>query len=131
MVVGHTYDMGPNCFNVGVHHPPFPIFDNKECNRFLEMEKEVEIGIKIVASIYLTVIGNELPTAFEVARINDVSEEGIGTVITYVEGEGPYSSKLSSFRYIVEESKEIIDKAIERAKGYRDAAIEKINSLLE
>lgn len=95
------------------------------------MEKEVEIGIKIVASIYLTVIGNELPTAFEVARINDVSEEGIGTVITYVEGEGPYSSKLSSFRYIVEESKEIIDKAIERAKGYRDAAIEKINSLLE
>jgi len=91
------------------------------------MEKDIEIGIKIVANIYLTVVGNDLPTAFEVAKINGVSEENFGTVVTYI----GYDSDPSSLRYIVEESKEEIDKAIERVKFYRDAAIEKINSLLE
>lgn len=92
---------------------------------------DVEIGIDISAKLYLHVTGNELPTAFQVKGIADVKEGELGTIITYSELIPPMESGLSMYEYIVDESVEDIQRALDDAKMYRDAAIEKINSMLE
>ena len=93
--------------------------------------ENIEIGIDIVAKLYLHVTGNDLPTPFEVKKITAVEEKDLGTVITYVEPPNRFSSSVSSMEYIVDESVEDINKAIEDSKRYRDAAIDTINSMLE
>lgn len=93
---------------------------------------DIEIGITIVAKIYLHVLDNDMPTAFEVKRITEVNEEDTGTVITYVEQPiNPLSSgPLNTVNYIVSESKEDIEKAIKDAEYYRDEGLKHISSLL-
>lgn len=93
---------------------------------------DIEIGITIVAKIYLHVLDNDMPTAFEVKRITEVNEEDTGTVITYAEQPiNPLSSgPLNTVNYIVSESKEDIEKAIKDAEYYRDEGLKHISSLL-
>ena len=92
---------------------------------------DIEIGLDISAKLYLHITGNELPTAFQVKQIADVKEGELGTIVTYAELVLPFSSGMSTYDYVVEESVEDIQRALDDAKMYRDAAIEKINSMLE
>lgn len=82
--------------------------------------QDIEIGIDIVAKLYLHVASNDLPSPFEVKKITDVKEGELGTIVTY-----------SGHDFIVTESVEDIKKSIEDAQAYRDAAINAINLMLK
>lgn len=95
------------------------------------MEGNVEIGIDIVAKLYLHVMGSEKPTAFQAKWIGDVKEGELGTTISYIEPRQYLFSGAEVVEYVVEESVDDVRHALDDAKMYRDAAIEKINSMLK
>lgn len=90
------------------------------------LTNDIEIGIDIVAKLYLHTDGNDLPTPFDAKRITNIREIDFGTVIAYKE---PKSERV--FEYIVDESEEKIRSAMLDAETYRDIAISAINSALE
>ena len=92
---------------------------------------DIEIGIDINAKLYLHITGCEVPTAFEVKWIGDVKDGDLGTIVSYIEPRQHLFSNGEVVEYVVEESVEDIQQALDDAKMYRDAAIEKINSMLE
>lgn len=92
---------------------------------------DIEIGIDINAKLYLHIAGGEQPTAFQARWIVDVKEGELGTVVSYVEPRQMLFSNGEVVEYVVDEPVEEVQKALDDAKMYRDAAIEKINSMLE
>ena len=98
---------------------------------------KIDIGIKIIANIYLKVIGvgfngADVPDVpFDVSKIKRLIEADNGTIVWYAETSGKFETFVDIHEYTVEEKKEDIEKAIEEATKYRTAALEKINSLLK
>ena len=98
------------------------------------MENEIEIGVKVLTRIYLHVDGNELGTAFEVAKIVRVDPFQEGTIITYDEWVKPFddpeknAGRLGLARYYVSEIAEKIREAMETSLRYKQVAMDAINS---
>lgn len=92
---------------------------------------DVEIGISVIAKIYLHVAGNDLATPFEVKYIVGYEDTENGTVIKYAEPSGWSSAAPEPYPYIVEENASSIEKAIQDSEYYRDEALKRINELLE
>lgn len=94
----------------------------------------IEIGMTVVGKLYLHCVGLDKPTAFDIRYIEGVEDGDAGTVVKYLDkvyGSNDYENKRVSMPFLVEESREEIEEAIKEAESYRDAALEKINSMLE
>ena len=96
------------------------------------IKEDIEIGIKITPTIYLT-LPDEIGVApFNVDTIVDVKEDGDnGSIVTVVEPEGGLSSRILSTDYNVLNSCDKIREAIDDAKMYKHAGLEKIKELLD
>jgi hypothetical protein len=94
--------------------------------------EDIEIGIKITPSIYLT-IHEELGTApFDVDTIVSVKEDGEnGSIVTVVEPESRFSSISAPFDYHVLNSCDKIKEAMNDARMYKLAGLERIKELLD
>lgn len=95
---------------------------------------EIEIGMTVVGKLYLHCAGVDIPTAFDISKIERVLETELGGAIVMYEDRDRRSvteeNRSYVNPYIVEEKKEDIEKAIEEAMTYRDAALTAINSML-
>lgn len=96
------------------------------------IKEDIEIGIKITPSIYLTLPDEIGAAPFNVDTIVDVKEDGDnGSIVTVVEPEGGLSSRILSTDYNVLNSCDKIREAIDDAKMYKHAGLEKIKELLD
>lgn len=95
------------------------------------IKEDIEIGIKITPSIYLT-IHEDLGTApFDVDTIVGVKEdEENGSIVTVVEPESRFSSHMVPYDYHVLNSCDKIREAIDDARMYKLAGLERIKELL-
>lgn len=90
---------------------------------------KIEIGIKIVPNIYLTV-DKELPTVpFCVDNIVAVYREGGKTIVRYLESENPFSSQMDSIPFEVLNSVEDVNNAIDEARFYKTFGLNAINEI--
>ena len=87
---------------------------------------DIEIGMSVIAKLYLHIIGNDLPTPFEAHKIKKIEDSELGTLLQYEEYAG---ANISPF--IVTESMEEINEALEESAKYRDAGLNAIQSMLE
>ncbi len=96
------------------------------------IKEDIEIGIKITPSIYLT-IHEELGTApFDVDTIVGIKEDGEnGSIVTVVEPESRFSSHMMPNDYHVLNSCDKIREAIDDARMYKLAGLERIKELLD
>lgn len=96
------------------------------------IKEDIEIGIKITPTIYLT-LPDEIGVApFNVDTIVDVKEDGEnGSIVTVAEPEGGFSSRILPIDYHVLNSCNKIREAIDDAKMYKLAGLERINELLD
>lgn len=96
------------------------------------IKEDIEIGIKITPSIYLT-IHEDLGTApFDVDTIVGVKEDGEnGSIVTVAEPESRFSSRMMPFDYHVLNSCDKIKEAIDDARMYKLAGLERIKELLD
>ena len=96
------------------------------------IKEDIEIGIKITPTIYLT-LPDEIGVAqFNVDTIVDVKEDGEnGSIVTVTEPEGGFSSRILPTDYHVLNSCNKIREAIDDAKMYKLAGLERINELLD
>lgn len=94
--------------------------------------EDIEIGIKITPSIYLT-IHEDLGTApFDVDTIVGVKEDGEnGSIVTVAEPENRFSSRIIPTDYHVLNSCDKIKEAIDDARMYKHAGLERIKELLD
>lgn len=94
--------------------------------------EDIEIGIKITPSLYLT-INEDLDTApFNADTIVNVKEDGEnGSIVTVVEPESMLSSRMISTDYHVLNSCDKIREAIDDARMYKHAGLERIKELLD
>ena len=87
------------------------------------IKEDIEIGIKITPSIYLII---------NVDTILDVKEDGEnGSIVTVAEPEGGFSSRILPTEYHVLNSYDKIREAIDDAKMYKLAGLERIKELLD
>jgi hypothetical protein len=95
------------------------------------IKEDIEIGIKIIPSIYLT-IHEDLGTApFDVDTIVGVKEDGEnGSIVTVAEPESRFSSRIMPTDYHVLNSCDKIREAIDDARMYKHAGLERIKELL-
>jgi hypothetical protein len=92
---------------------------------------KIEIGIKIVPNIYLTV-DEELPTVpFCVDNIVAVYCEGGKTIVRYLETENPLSSQMDSIPFEVLNSVEDVNNAIDEARFYKTFGLNAISEIAE
>ena len=96
------------------------------------IQEDIEIGIKMTPSIYLT-IHEDLGTApFDVDTIVGVKEDGEnGSIVTVVEPESRFSSISAPFDYHVLNSCDKIKEAMNDARRYKLAGLERIKELLD
>ena len=96
------------------------------------IKEDIEIGIKITPSIYLT-IHKDLGTApFDVDTIVSVKEDGEnGSIVTVAEPENRFSSRMIPTDYHVLNSCDKIKEAIDDARMYKLAGLESIKELLD
>lgn len=96
------------------------------------IKEDIEIGIKITPSIYLT-IHEDLRTApFDVDTIVGVKEDGEnGSIVTVAESESRFSSRIIPTDYRVLNSCNKIREAIDDARMYKHAGLERIKELLD
>ena len=96
------------------------------------IKEDIEIGIKITPTIYLT-LPDEIGVApFNVDTIVDVKEDGEnGSIVTATEPEGGFSSRILSTDYHVLNSCDKIKEAIDDARMYKHAGLERIKELLD
>ena len=96
------------------------------------IKEDIEIGIKITPTIYLT-LPDEIGVApFNVDTIVDVKEDGVnGSIVTVTEPEGGFSSRILPTDYHVLNSCNKIREAIDDAKMYKLAGLKRINELLD
>ena len=81
--------------------------------------REIEIGIKLIASIYLKV-DEELPTVpFDVDNIVDVYSESGNTIVLYHEKGDGYLSCCENVPFMVLDSVEDVKKAVKEAREYK------------
>lgn len=93
--------------------------------------EDVEIGIKITPTIYLT-LPDEIGVApFNVDNIIKIESTDEGTIVTVAETEGPFSSRTATFEYRVMNSYEKVNSAINDALMYKEEALKRINELLD
>ena len=95
------------------------------------IKDDIEIGIKITPTIYLTLPDEIGEAPFNVETIVDVKEDGDnGSIVTVAEPEGGLSSRILSTDYHVLNSCDKIKEAIDDAKMYKLAGLERIKELL-
>ena len=96
------------------------------------IKEDIEIGIKITPSIYL-IINEGFGTApFNVDTIVDVKGDGEnGSIVTVAEPEGGFSSRILPTEYNVLNSCDKMREAIDYAKMYKLAGLERIKELLD
>ena len=96
------------------------------------IKEDIEIGIKITPSIYLT-IHEDLGTApFDVDTIVGIKEDGDnGSIVTVTEPENRFSSRMMPTDYHVLNSCDKIKEAIDDARMYKLAGLERIKELLD
>jgi hypothetical protein len=96
------------------------------------IKEDIEIGIKITPSIYLT-IHEDLGTApFDVDTIVGVKEDGEnGSIVAVAEPESTFSSRMIPTDYHVLNSCDKIREAIDDARMYKHAGLERIKELLD
>ena len=96
------------------------------------IKEDIEIGIKITPTIYLT-LPDEIGVApFNVDTIVDVKEDGEnGSIVTVTEPEGGFSSRILTTDYHVLNNCNKIREAIDDAKMYKLAGLKRINELLD
>ena len=93
--------------------------------------EDIEIGIKITPSIYLIINEGFETVPFNVDTIVDVKEDGEnGSIVTVAEPEGGFSSRILPTDYHVLNSCDKIREAIDDAKMYKLAGLERIKELL-
>lgn len=100
------------------------------------LSNEIEIGMSVVGKLYLHLADTEEceidspKVAFDVSQMIKLEETDSGTIVHYAETGGQLGSFVDVHQYIVKESKAEIEKAYADVQIYRNAALEKINSLL-
>ena len=93
--------------------------------------EDIEIGIKITPSIYLIINEGFETVPFNVDTIVDVKEDGEnGSIVTIAEPEGGFSSRILPTEYHVLNSCDKIREAIDDARMYKHAGLERIKELL-
>ena len=96
------------------------------------LSDEIEIGMSVIGKIYLHLADQEdITVSFDVSKITHLDETPEGTVVSYAETGGQLSSFVDVHQYLVKEKKSEIEKAYTDVQIYRNAALEKINSLLD
>ena len=93
--------------------------------------EDIEIGIKITPSIYLTIHEDLGAAPFDVDTIVGVKEDGEnGSIVTVAEPENMFSSRMVPSDYHVLNSCDKIREAIDDARMYKEAGLERIKELL-
>ena len=96
------------------------------------IKEDIEIGIKITPSIYLTIHEDLGVAPFDVDTIVGVKEDGEnGSIVTVVEPESRFSSISAPFDYHVLNSCDKIKEAMNDARRYKLAGLERIKELLD
>ena len=96
------------------------------------IREDIEIGIKITPSIYLTINEDIGMVPFDVDTIISVKEDGeSGSIVTVAETESVFSSHLMPFDYHVLNSCDKIREAIDDARMYKREGLERIKELLD
>ena len=91
---------------------------------------DVEIGIKIFPTLYLT-IGEDLGNVpFDVDQIIKVEPTENGSMVYVAEPDGPVSSRIVVNEYFVTNSCEKVQAALDDARFYKEKALERIKELL-
>lgn len=90
---------------------------------------DIEIGMNVVAKLYLHILDNEFPTPFEAHKIDKLENSDFGTIVFYKEM-ADVSSDIKPVTYIVSETIEEINEALHDAKKFRDAGLNAIRSML-
>lgn len=92
--------------------------------------------MSVVGKLYLHIIGiddyevDAPKVAFDVSDIVELEETESGTIVHYAEASGQFGSFTDVHKYVVKEHKDEIERACADVQIYRNAALEKINSLL-
>ena len=95
------------------------------------IKEDIEIGIKITPSIYLTIHEDLGAAPFDVDTIVGVKEDGEnGSIVTVAEPENMFSSRMVPSDYHVLNSCDKIREAIDDARMYKNAGLERIKELL-
>lgn len=95
------------------------------------IKEDIEIGIKITPSIYLTIHEDLGAAPFDVDTIVGVKEDGEnGSIVTVAEPENMFSSRMVPSDYHVLNSCDKIREAIDDARMYKEAGLERIKELL-
>ena len=95
------------------------------------IKEDIEIGIKITPSIYLIINEGFETVPFNVDMIVDIKEDGEnGSIVTIAEPEGGFSSRILPTEYHVLNSCDKIREAIDDARMYKHAGLERIKELL-
>lgn len=92
---------------------------------------DIEIGINVKTHIYLSLKNNEGTAPFDVDRIIGVEPTENGSIVSVSEVPHPFSSKMETFNYEVENSCEKISEAILDSINYKTEGIRYIRSLLK
>lgn len=95
------------------------------------VNEDVEIGVNVKTHIYLRTTNSIKGTPFDVDRIVDVKPTDNGSIVTLLEVDGPFSSKVKPFDYEVENNCEKIKEAIIDAIEYKKSMLEYLDSILE
>ena len=96
------------------------------------LSDEIEIGMSVVGKIYLHLADAEdIKVSFDVSKITHLEETPSGTIVSYAEEGGQLGNFVDVHQYLVKEKKSEIEKAYADVQIYRNAALEKINSLLD
>ena len=95
------------------------------------IKEDIEIGIKITPSIYLNIREDLGNVPFDVDHIIKVEATENGSMVYVAEPEGPVSSRIVVNEYFVTNSCDKIKEAIDDARMYKLAGLERIKELLD
>ena len=96
------------------------------------LSNDIEIGMSVVGKLYLHLAeADNVIVSFDVSKMTGLEETEEGTVVSYAETGGQLGSFVDVHKYTVKENKAEIEKAYTDVQIYRNAALEKINSLLD
>lgn len=98
----------------------------------MEETNDIEIGVTVNVTLYLTLMDyNSFKVPFRSTHILDVKGIENGSIITYAELSSTFSSSHETVEYIVCESKEEIEKALDDAKLYKQAGLDGVSAVLK
>ena len=92
---------------------------------------DIEIGIRIIPTLYLNIGGDFGNVPFDVNYITNVEPTENGSMVYVTEPEGPVGSRMVVNEYFVTNSYEKVMGALKDARFYKEEGLKRIQELLD